>query len=327
MDISIIIPTHNRANSIVQAVGSATVLHYPPERYEIIVVDNCSTDGTPEVVPTLHRRPDQCSLRYLQEPQLGLHHARHAGARAAKGKVLVFTDDDATFDTGWLQAYSDAFEAYPRMAAAAGPVRPIWEVPPPEWLLKFIGDAKVFGCLSLMELYKEFRLDPKGIFFGVNMAIRRQLLFDVGGFNPEAFGDVWLGDGESGLNRKLWERGLLIGYVPDAVVYHHIPAERMTVEYLCRRMANEGACAEYATFHRRGFNPVILCVRITRLVLSFVKLAVRILATTVLRRDGFALLKARMRFAYQFSRLRYVSRLLHDQAFRDLVEEENWLTK
>jgi hypothetical protein len=103
------------------------------------------------------------------------------------------------------------------MMAAGGPVRPLWETDPPQWLLDYISESKIFGILSIMEPYTDFRLDPNGFFFGVNMAIRREVLFELGGFNPESFGDIWLGDGETGLNRKLQKRGLLIGYVPDAI--------------------------------------------------------------------------------------------------------------
>src|SRR5207244_2638099 len=171
-------------------------------------------------------------------------------AHAAQGEILVFTDDDATFDPDWLQAYADAFDCHPEMTAAGGPVRPAWEAPPPPWFTQFMED-KSCGILSLMEPFEEFRLGPEAFFWGVNMAIRREVLFAVGGFNPEAFGDIWLGDGESGLNRKLRERRMPIGYVPGAVVHHHIPPGRMTVDYVCHRLANQEACELYTTYHDR----------------------------------------------------------------------------
>ena len=133
--------------------------------------------------------------------RLGLHNARHAGARAAEGKILLFTDDDATFDCGWATAYAEAFARHTEMMASGGPVRPIWETEPPQWLLDYIAESKMFNILSIMEPHTEFRMNPNGFFFGVNMAIRRNILFEVGGFNPESFGDIWSGDGEAGLNK------------------------------------------------------------------------------------------------------------------------------
>ena len=131
--ISVIIPTLNRCEILADALTSVRQQTLPADQYEIIVVDNGSTDGTRELTERLNQ--DGCKpIRYIYEPQLGLHNARHAGARAAKGNVLVFTDDDATFDPGWLQAYAKAFAEHPEMAAAGGPVRPIWEASPPKWL-------------------------------------------------------------------------------------------------------------------------------------------------------------------------------------------------
>jgi glucosyl-dolichyl phosphate glucuronosyltransferase len=324
MKMTVIIPTFHRPDSLMRAIRSLQEQTYMD--FEILIADNAADPEVEQLMTEFNATADR-RARYIQVPNLGLHNARHAAARAANGGVLVFTDDDASFDPGWLQAYAEAFDEHPAMSAAGGPVRPIWETPPPEWLLEFIGDSRVFSYLSLMEPYKDFRIDPKGFFFGVNMAIRRQVLFDLGGFNPEAFGDSWLGDGETGLNSKLWERGMLIGYVLNAVVYHHIPAQRMTVEYLCHRRANEGACTEYATFHKGMPGSIGIYMRIIRLTTSLVNIGLIILYRLLLKRDQFTLLKARMAFAYQLSRIRYASRLLFDQALRKMVEQEHWLTK
>ena len=81
MDLSIIIPTHNRAALMTQAVRSAFALHYPADCYEIIVVDNASTDNTQEMLEALQNEDRGTVLRYVREDRLGLHNARHAGAR------------------------------------------------------------------------------------------------------------------------------------------------------------------------------------------------------------------------------------------------------
>ena len=123
-----------------------------------------------------------------------------------------------------------AFADHPTMAAAGGPVRPFWEQPPPQWLIEYIGDSKCFVILSFMEPYDNFQLNEKGYFFSCNMAIWKNVLKARGGFDPEATATAWIGDGESGLNKRMWANREQIGYVPEAVVYHHIPAHRMTVE-------------------------------------------------------------------------------------------------
>ncbi|MBW2020571.1 MAG: glycosyltransferase family 2 protein [Deltaproteobacteria bacterium] len=322
LNISLIIPTYKRSRDLLRALNSLQDGRFAD--FEVIVVDNAAQNDLQKMVKAFNRTA-RIRAEYIPEPRLGLHNARHAGAHAAKGDILVFTDDDATFDPGWLQSYAKAFTEYPEMAAAGGPVRPIWEVPPPKWLLDFIGEAKAFGHLSLMEPYYEFRLEPKGVFYGVNMAIRRDILFDVGGFNPESFGDVWLGDGETGLNRKLWDRGMLIGYVPGALVYHHIPASRMSVQYLCHRMANEGACTEYARFHRRIPGPFGLFSRLVRIKFALMIRPGMMSLARMIRHDRFTALKARTELSYNLARLRYLIRLFHDKNFRELVVKKDWL--
>ena len=106
--ISLIIPTYNRAASLKRALESALNLDYPPAGYEIIVVDNGSADATAEVVKNARHSSPGHKLKYVREERLGLHHARHAGVWAAEGDILIFTDDDATFDPGWVRAYAEA---------------------------------------------------------------------------------------------------------------------------------------------------------------------------------------------------------------------------
>jgi glycosyltransferase involved in cell wall biosynthesis len=327
MRLSLIIPTYNRVALLDQAVRSAIAVDDPDGETEIIVVDNASTDGTPELVKRLlPLAPGR--LRYVREERLGLHHARHAGAKAARGEVLVFTDDDATFDRGFLRAHGRAFAEHPEMAAAGGSVRPVWETPPPEWLVEYTGgDFSQFAMLSLMEPYSEFHLDSEGYFFGVNMAIRRELLFGLGGFNPETFGrDVCLGDGESGLNRKLTNRGLLIGYVPDAVVYHHIPTRRMALESFISGIPNIGACDTYARFHGRAPTRASLCRHAVAAAARTVWLRFAAAVTSALKGPRAPRsVSTRFRAARTRGQLAYILRMIWSPELRQLVMREDWL--
>jgi glycosyltransferase involved in cell wall biosynthesis len=321
--ISLIIPTYNRAASLKRALESVVNLDYPSDRYEIIVVDNGSTDATPTVVKEVRNTNPECSLSYVREERLGLHNARHAGVWVAKGNILLFTDDDATFDPGWLRAYEEAFNSHPEMAAAGGPVRPSWETPPPQWLVEFMGDVKTFGILSLIEPYDDFRLNADGIFFGVNMAIRAKVLLEMGGFNPDAFGDAWLGDGETGLIYKLWDHRMLIGYVPDALVYHHIPPERMTVQYLRVRMANQGVCDLYSDFHRAWPNKPSILRRACGLILKNVRSWVA--AMLVRNRTDVQSLNVQLESARTQAQLKYMLKLALNKRFQSFVLKKDWI--
>ena len=321
MNISVIIPTYNRLKPLLNALHSLQEQRL--SEFEILVVDNAADSEVAGMVAVFNQTAI-VSAYYIAEPCLGLHNARHAGARAANGELLVFTDDDATFDPGWLAAYQRAFAEHLEMAAAGGPIRPVWEVPPPRWLLDFLVDNDRRSMLSIMEPYHEFRIDPHGYFYGANMAIRREALESSGGFNPETFGDRWLGDGESGLNRKLRAKGLLVGYVPGALAYHHLPSSRMTIEYLYGRGAKQGACTEYARFQGRIPGTGGLILRMTRIGLAIIRLGL-ITLIRIMRLDRFAFLQARIDLGYHLARLHYVFRLFSDQDLRESVMKTNWL--
>jgi glycosyltransferase involved in cell wall biosynthesis len=320
--LSLIVPTYRRPADLARCLDSAQ--RQTLEDFELIVVDNAA-DAEVERQIDARNRTSRIRARYVPEPDLGLHNARHAGVRAASGDVLVFTDDDATFHPDWLAAFARRFDEHPEMAAAGGPAQPVWEAEPPAWVPRYMRtQPQMFPILSLLEPFAEFRLTDDGYFFGVNMAIRRDVLLEVGGFNPDSFGDAWLGDGESGLNRKLWQQGLLVGYVPEAIVYHHVPAERMTLAYFRRRQANDGACDMYARFHDDGV-PGALGLVGTALAIGR-ESARDWLATLVLwgSTDPRSL-RVQLRAVRAWARLEYVWRLLSNPELRDLVSRRDWL--
>jgi glycosyltransferase involved in cell wall biosynthesis len=322
MKISVIIPTYNRVSTLCQSLRSLQDQSF--RDFEILVVDNAAD---PAVARKVTEFSDTAVVpaRYLAEPTLGVHFARHTGARAARGKLLVFTDDDVTFDADWLRAYADAFNRHPHMAAAGGPSRPVWETPPPAWLLQYLRETELWGVFSLMEPFEEFRMDEQAFFWSLNMAIRREALFAVGGFNPEACGEIWLGDGESGLNHKLRERRMPIGYVPQALVHHHIPLRRMTPEYLCLRMANQEACEIYTSWHRGVPHSLRLCKHALAVALKNCRWLVG--AWFVKGRTDARSLNIQIHAARAWCRLKYTARLIADRGFRDLVRKEDWLVE
>ena len=157
------------------------------------------------------------------------------------------------------------------------------------------------------------------------MAVRRDVLFETGGFNPESFGDKWLGDGESGLVFKLRTRQLLIGYVPEALVYHHIPADRMTCAYACRRMANQGASDEYTSLHSTSLSKGLLLSRTVKVLGSLLKVFFAGMTKALYRGDELTRVAYKMHLSYNISRLIYLTRLMRCTQFRQMVSRTDWL--
>ncbi len=247
MDISIIITTYNRLESLLITLKSLQNQTF--SNFEIIVVDNAA-DLTIYTQIKDFNKTAKIKINYIAHSSGGNAGARNRGVQEASGELLVFTDDDLTFDPDWLTSYQKVFIEHPEMLASGGCVKPHWEVSPPDWLTNYIGDSKVFSIYALMDLSQYFMISNQGFFFGCNMAIRKSV-FETKGFHPELFGTKTLGDGESGLNQELINENHLIGYVPGAIAYHHISKERMTVSYIKRWAWHLGGATMYQKWWNR----------------------------------------------------------------------------
>jgi glycosyltransferase involved in cell wall biosynthesis len=232
---SVVVCTRNRAALLSRCITSIAAQR-PPERYvEIIVVDNASTDSTPTVARRLQQEFD--GVRYAYESRLGLSRARNHGIRIARGDLLLFIDDDATAQPGWLDAVHDAF-ARPDVAAVAGRIRLDHSTPRPRWFGPDV--EQLFSGLDLGE--RPRLLGPREWPFGSNMSVRRAVAIDLGGFPEELgrVGDSLLSNEETAFFEQLRRRGQRIAYAPAAVVEHDLPQERLTLRYLTRRAYAQG---------------------------------------------------------------------------------------
>jgi glycosyltransferase involved in cell wall biosynthesis len=248
--VSIIIPTLNHAKYLKNALTSVQNQTFPKDEYEIIVVDNGSTDNTQQVTEQIIATYQTHQIRYIWEPEPGLLSGRHRGAKEAKGQILVFIDDDIEADKGWLAAIMDAFQD-PSVHLVGGPSQPDYKSEPPAWLESFWEQheyGRLCGWLSLLDFGEQIReIDPIFI-WGLNYAIRKKTLFEVGGFHPDCIPkhlQRFQGDGEIGLSTKIRETGLKAVYHPKALVWHKVLNERLTVEYFEKRAFYQGVCSSY----------------------------------------------------------------------------------
>jgi glycosyltransferase involved in cell wall biosynthesis len=231
LSASVIVPTRNRDRSLRRTIDSVLSCAGSAEEFEIVVVDNASTDGTAEVVALLKREHPDAALTYVFEDQIGAHYARHAGARAAQSSLLLFTDDDVEVDPGWVGAYVRAFAAHPQMVAAGGPVSARWETRPPGWLSEVVAANWFCLPLALIDRGPEFLLSADGDFFALNMAIRADALERFGGFRPDYVGGEFVGSGEWGLQMAMQRAAAQVGWVPQARAWHWIPARKLEPRY------------------------------------------------------------------------------------------------
>lgn len=231
-DISVVICTHNRARYLAGSLGSLARQTLPSAHFEVIFVDNASTDESATCAARLAN--DLPQLRILSEPTLGLSHARNAGWRAARGDVVAFLDDDAVAAPDWLEVLLDTFQRHgERVAIIGGRVDPLWEAPPPDWL-----QPPIWSVLSLLDLAPtEVVVGDRQYVVGANLAMRRSVLQAVGGFRADLGrrGDALLSNEEVELRRRIEALGFITLYTPHAKVSHSIPASRMTRSWLRTR--------------------------------------------------------------------------------------------
>ncbi len=251
--ISVIVPTYNRRQLLVNAVRSI-FLQQTAAPFEVLVVDTASTDGTGETAAELRR--DFPALRFLQTAEPGLHTGRHAGARAAAGEILVYVDDDVVVSPGWLEAVRQSFED-PGVGLVGGRVLPQWEAKPPWWIELFrdpLPGGWTIGFLSLIDLGGVPRDIPPELVYGCNFSVRRDLLARCGGFHPDSVPRTMIarrGDGESALAQAIGRAGHRARYVPEASIHHRVPAERLTREYFRWRSYCQGISNSYTEVRRR----------------------------------------------------------------------------
>jgi glycosyltransferase involved in cell wall biosynthesis len=317
--VSVVIPTFNRSAMLRETVATFSAQSYPPDMWELLLVDNGSTDDTWAVVQELAIRDDR--IRPLRELRRGAHFARNSGALAARGAVLYFTDDDMLADRELLARIVEAFDADPSVASATGKVLPRWATEPPLWVLEHCKNS----LLSLNDLGEATIIsdDDPGV-FSCHQAVLRNVFMQAGGFNPDTNAGLFTGDNETGLNIKIRRLGYRFAYVGTAVTHHMIPASRMTQQYVNSRMADQGYCDSYTEY--RAIHPGR--ARLARRVLAHTALAGATALKGAIRRvagdSRWHLDHARI--WYHKNHARYDARLLSDERWRSFALRDDWIT-
>jgi len=253
--VSVLVCTFNRASCLGDTLDALVRLRVPNDcRAEIVIVDNNSTDSTPELVARA-AAASPIPITYVFEPRQGKSFALNAGLTRAGGDVLALTDDDVLTDPGWLEGIVRAFRTRD-VTFAFGKVLPRWGcLPPPELLTERAHE--IWGPLAIVDYGDaptEYTAESTGqkLPVGASLAFSRAALLSVGGWRTDLGKvDNTLISGEDHeiffrLRRANLYRGL---YDPTIVVLHYVPPSRLTRRYFRRwfywhgktlaRMANE----------------------------------------------------------------------------------------
>jgi len=133
MRISVIVPTFSRASLLRNCIESLLRQTRDSTLYEVIIVDNNSSDATRETTHEYVGLP-RYNIRYVLEPQQGFQYARNTGAKAAQTAILAYTDDDTICDERWLEALLRTYDDE-EIGCAGGKIIVKWDKEPPAWVL------------------------------------------------------------------------------------------------------------------------------------------------------------------------------------------------
>ncbi len=230
MQASIIVCTYNRADSLKKTLDALAGLEVPAQfSWEIVVVDNNSSDSTRAVIESYMLKMD--NLRYVFQKEQGLSHARNKGIEQSSGDIVLFTDDDVCPESNWLHQSVLNMEEH-HCDACGGYIAPAWEQPPPSWLTE-----RFYGFLAIKTDAGPCQVELGGSLpFGANMVFRREVFEKAGLFDTSRGrkGAV-LASGEDG---EMFERILAAGrkvvYFDNARVHHHIEVFRTRKQYFRR---------------------------------------------------------------------------------------------
>lgn len=225
--ISVALCTHNRADLLRLALESLRGQTLPRSQFEVLIVDNNSTDHTSDVADEF--ASDE-GTRYIFEPQMGLSHARNRAWREARGRYVAYLDDDAKAPPDWLKVASGIIEAK-SPAIFGGPSRAFYVSKKPKWF------KDEYAQHSLGDTARP--LKESEYLFGFNMFFRRDAFAIFGGFDPNlgmigakiAYGE------ETAVQYRLRREAPneVIYYAPDVYVYHLAAPDKMVLSKLVRR--------------------------------------------------------------------------------------------
>lgn len=233
---SVVVCTRNRSSLLRDACRSILEVDVPAGGWEVVIIDNASTDDTRQVAESVRKMAPE-AVRLVEEPTVGLSAARNRGIAEARGAVVAFIDDDAFPDRGWLTALVAALDG-DRIACAGGPVEPIFEGDLPSWF-----SGRYLPYLTVWDLGKKpidlhYNEYPRG----ANMAFARSVFGRFGGFSHHlgrTAGSL-LSCEETELCLRFERGGERTVYTPDARVRHTTPAGRITPQWMERRFGAQG---------------------------------------------------------------------------------------
>lgn len=242
MKISVVICTYNGQKHIRRTLQSLVQQSLPASDYEIIVVNNNSTDATQSIVQQVIQNHPQHYITHYLEPSKGLSFARNKGIAVAQSPIIVYIDDDAVANTTFLEAHLKVYEQHNDAVAAGGKVIPEYSSgEAPKWLTTYVD-----GVFSLRDLGDEPQRFHKKYPAGCNMSFKKEALQSIGGFNNNI---KYRSDEKFVFLNLLAQKGAIY-YTPSSVAIHIIDTTRQSLPQVIKVNQLTGAGERERLWHK-----------------------------------------------------------------------------
>ncbi|MEJ7576972.1 MAG: glycosyltransferase [Pyrinomonadaceae bacterium] len=231
VDMTLLVCTFNRSGDLREMLQTALAQETDGEfAYEVLVVDNNSSDDTRGVVEELIRR-GHANLRYLFEGRQGKSHALNTGLSHVRGWAYTICDDDFLLPEDWLKKISAAFHSHPEASFVSGKVLPAWGATgaPPAWLT-----ARHWSAIAMTDYgEEEFYVDEENQLCLLACSFRTSDVKAVGGYHAElgVTKNQIGGTEDFELLQRLWKSGRKGIYLPHIWFHHKVTRERLTKQY------------------------------------------------------------------------------------------------
>jgi glycosyltransferase involved in cell wall biosynthesis len=246
VDLSVVLSTYNRCAVLKNALEKLLAQRTIGIEYEILVVDNNSSDATKETIQSFTQKDSR--FRYIFEKRQGLSYARNAGIEAARAAAIAFTDDDVEPAQDWIQSIHEALLRYPDADFLGGRVLPLNGVTLPPWASSKMAP---FALQDWGDQPIQVSKEGRRVLIGACLVARRRALDRAGLFNTEtqrvkdSVGSTEDGDWEN----KVWDYGGYGVYLPDIICYAELPNDRLSKSYHRRWHFGHGK------FNAKGYRP------------------------------------------------------------------------
>ena len=228
--ISVIICTYNREKYLYNCLKSIAENDFSFDKYEIVLINNNSTDSTENECKRFQNDFPQVNFCYVVEKNQGLSFARNRGIDEAKGEILVYVDDDAKVNDIYLKTIDDFFAISPNIFAVGGAIFPVYETEEPRWMSHY---TRVLITAYKNEGNKIIELKGNKFPSGGNAAYRKEVFQKIGKFNTDLGrkGTLLIGAEEKDIFDKMRTQNMRVFYLPNMILHHIIPPSKLTKEY------------------------------------------------------------------------------------------------